>query len=156
MCKAEGMGLCPWEALGGGKFKSEEQRKSSEGRKTEETEADLKASQALEAVAKRKNTAITSIALAYVMHKTPYVFPIVGGRKVEHLKGNIEALTIQLSEEDIKEIEGAVPFDLGFLHNFLWAGGVPDTVQKVWLLGMAATYDYVKDPQPIAPWKGRE
>ncbi|PBK99004.1 hypothetical protein ARMGADRAFT_1124135 [Armillaria gallica] len=24
--------------------------------------------------------------------KTPYVFPIIGGRKVEHLKANIEAL----------------------------------------------------------------
>ncbi|PNY24930.1 Norsolorinic acid reductase A [Tolypocladium capitatum] len=156
MCKAEGMGICPWGALGGGKFKSEEQRQSTEGRKTDFPDIDIKASQALEAIAKRKNTAITSIALAYVMHKTPYVFPIVGGRKVEHLKGNIEALTIQLSDEDIKEIEGAVPFDLGFPHNFLWAGGVPDTAQKVWLLNMAATFDYVKDSQPITPHKGGE
>lgn len=31
--------------------------------------------------------------LAYVMHKTPNVFPIVGGRRIEHLKGNIEALS---------------------------------------------------------------
>ncbi|KND88730.1 Norsolorinic acid reductase A [Tolypocladium ophioglossoides CBS 100239] len=156
MCKAEGMGICPWGALGGGKFKSEEQRQSAEGRQTDYPEIDVKASQALEAIAKRKNTAITSIALAYVMHKTPYVFPIVGGRKVEHLKGNIEALTIQLSDEDIKEIESAVPFELGFPHNFLWAGGVPDASQKVWLLNTAATFDYVKDSQPITPHKGGE
>lgn len=28
-------------------------------------------------------TAPTSVALAYVMAKAPYVFPIIGGRKVE-------------------------------------------------------------------------
>jgi len=31
----------------------------------------------------------------------------VGGRNVEHLKGNIEALKLRLSPEEIKEIESA-------------------------------------------------
>lgn len=44
------------------------------------------------------------------MAKTPYVFPIVGGRKVDHLKGNIEALGLELSEDDIKKIDDAVCF----------------------------------------------
>jgi aryl-alcohol dehydrogenase-like predicted oxidoreductase len=114
MCVSEGMGIAPWGALGGGQFKSEEQRKSSEGRKTKASEAQIKMSKVLEKLAAEKNTAITSIALAYVMHKTPYVFPIVGGRKIEHLKGNIEALSVELSPEDIEEIEGTVPFDIGF------------------------------------------
>ena len=48
------------------------------------------------------------------MHKAPYVFPIIGGRKVEHLHANIEALDIALSDEQIKELESAVPFDPGF------------------------------------------
>lgn len=59
------------------------------------------------------------VALAYVMQKTPYVFPLVGGRKVEHLLANIEALDISLSEEQIKELESVIPFDLGFPHNFI-------------------------------------
>lgn len=53
------------------------------------------------------------------MHKTPYVFPIVGGRNIEHLKRNIEALSLDLSQEEIEEIEGAVPFDIGYPMNFL-------------------------------------
>ncbi|KJZ79223.1 Norsolorinic acid reductase [Hirsutella minnesotensis 3608] len=154
MCKAEGMGLAPWGALGGGSFKSEEQRKSSEGRNTNFSDTAIKTSQALEAVAKRKNTVITSIALAYVMHKAPYVFPIVGGRNVGHLKGNIEALTIQLGPEDIQEIEKAVPLDLGFPNNFLWGSNVPESSGEVWLLNTAATFDYVKDPQSIKPQRG--
>ncbi|KAI9324042.1 NADP-dependent oxidoreductase domain-containing protein [Zopfochytrium polystomum] len=42
------------------------------------------------------------------------VFSIVGGRKVEHLKGNIAALSLELTEENIAEIEDAAPFDIGF------------------------------------------
>ena len=57
---------------------------------------------------------VTAVALAYVMQKAPYVFPVVGGRKVEHLMNNIEALSITLSAENIKEIESVVPFDAGY------------------------------------------
>lgn len=120
MAKEEGMGLCPWGALGGGNFKSDEQRKSQEGRKMgEASEAAIKISKVLETIATSKKTEITSVALAYVMAKTPYVFPIVGGRKFEHLKGNIEGLKVNLNDEDMAAIEEAHPFDIGFPMNFL-------------------------------------
>jgi aryl-alcohol dehydrogenase-like predicted oxidoreductase len=48
------------------------------------------------------------------MQKTPYVFPIIGGRKVEHLLANVEALEISLSSDQIKYLESAVPFEPGF------------------------------------------
>jgi hypothetical protein len=54
------------------------------------------------------------------MHKAPYVFPIVGGRNIEHLKGNIEALGLELSEEEIDEIDNVVPFDVGFPMKFMF------------------------------------
>jgi hypothetical protein len=59
------------------------------------------------------------VALAYVMHKTPYVFPIIGGRKVEHLKSNIRALELKLTDEQMKSIDSTLPFDLGFPSNFV-------------------------------------
>ncbi|KAL2282487.1 hypothetical protein FJTKL_10576 [Diaporthe vaccinii] len=151
MCREEGMGLAPWGALGGGSFKTEEQRKSQEGRKIQATEHQVKISGVLEKIANRKNTAITSVALAYVMHKTPYVFPIVGGRKVEHLKGNIEALKLHLSHEDLKEIEDAVPFDPGFPNTFFYQGQSVDHPGEVWLLGMAGKFDYVPLQEAITP-----
>ena len=58
------------------------------------------------------------MAIAYVLQKTPYVFPIIGGRKVEHLHANIEALSIALSPEQIAYLEGILPFDIGFPINF--------------------------------------
>jgi diketogulonate reductase-like aldo/keto reductase len=53
------------------------------------------------------------------MHKTPYVFPIIGGRKVEHLKQNIQALDISLSPEQIQRIDNANPIDLGFPYTVI-------------------------------------
>lgn len=153
MCRDEGMGLAPWGALGGGNFKSEEQRNSQEkGRNMgEASEAAIKISKILEQIAKKKNTQITSVALAYVMQKTPYVFPIVGGRKIDHLKGNIEGLSLELSADDFKEIEGAVPFDIGFPMNFL---GGPDGVKSpndVWLMGMSGSQQHLEWQKPLGP-----
>ncbi|KAF7533687.1 hypothetical protein G7054_g6867 [Neopestalotiopsis clavispora] len=134
MCRAEGMGLAPWGALGSGMFKTEEQRQKGEQR----------------AVAKRKNTIITSIAQAYVTSKAPYVFPIIGGRTVAHLKGNIEALNIKLSDEDIKEIEDAAAFDIGFPNTMIYGEKLPDHPGKVWLLAMGGTIDHVPEPKPFS------
>lgn len=53
------------------------------------------------------------------MHKAPYVFPIIGGRKVEHLQANIEALSISLTEEQIKYLEGILTFDKGFPSSLI-------------------------------------
>ena len=56
------------------------------------------------------------------MQKAPYVFPIVGGRKVEHLLQNVEALDIALTPEQIKTLDNIVPFDKGFpFSNFVSA-----------------------------------
>ena len=51
------------------------------------------------------------------MHKAPRVFPIIGGRKVEHLYQNIEALSISLTAEQVKALDGIVPFNKGFPYN---------------------------------------
>ena len=77
-------------------------------------------SAALEKVAREVGTKhITAVAIAYLMQKTPYVFPIIGGRKVEHLEANIESLSISLTPEQVEYLEGVVPFDPGFPQNMI-------------------------------------
>ncbi|KAF2009274.1 norsolorinic acid reductase, partial [Aaosphaeria arxii CBS 175.79] len=119
MALSEGMALAPWGALGGGYFKPKELW-GKEGRNLESvlTGKEEQVSLVLEEIAKKKDTIITSVALAYVMHKSPYVFPIVGGRKIDHLKGNIQALQLKLTDEDIEKIDGAYGFSLGFPYTF--------------------------------------
>ncbi|KAI8631655.1 norsolorinic acid reductase [Xylariaceae sp. FL1651] len=147
MCKSEGMGIVPFGVMGQGRFKTDDQRKEDSGRSIKPRSSDEKVSQVLGAIAGRKSVALMSVAIAYVMHKAPYVFPVVGGRKLDHLRGNIEALTIRLSDEDIQEIEAAVPFDLGFPHNLIWGEKVPNPLQNVRHHAMAGTLDFVSEPK---------
>lgn len=133
------MGIAPWGALGGGNFKTAAQRETVKGRQLgEPSEKVLKISAALDAVANRKKTALTSVALAYVMHKAPYVFPIVGGRNIEQIQGNIDALEVQLTKEDIDEIEAAVPFELGFPLSMIGT-----SAETSWLNAIGGKVDYV-------------
>jgi aryl-alcohol dehydrogenase-like predicted oxidoreductase len=158
MTRDEGMALCPWGALGGGNFTVQDKEKTGEqGRNFRpQTEEQKRVSEKLATVAKSKNTLITSVALAYVMHKTPYVVPIVGGRKVDHLKGNIEALGLQLSEEEIDDIDSAIDFDVGFPMSFLFEFGGEKyntrmTSSDVGLLKFAGQLDSHPHPQPVKP-----
>jgi aryl-alcohol dehydrogenase-like predicted oxidoreductase len=160
MCRAEGMGVAPWGALGSGNFKTsaelekkEKELKEHEGRKMAPPSEEQKAvSKVLERIAERKGSAITGVALAYVMHKVPYVFPIVGGRKIEHLKGNIEALGLVLEDSEMEEIEDAAPFDPGFPLNFLShrKGGAKGP-GDLWLTETAGHFDFVLPERAIRP-----
>jgi len=89
---------------------------------------------------------LSAVAIAYVLQKTPYVFPIVGGRKVEQLKANIEALSISLSEAQVKELEEVVPFELGFPHNLIGVGTTTNA-----LLLSTGKFDRVPLVQAIRP-----
>jgi aryl-alcohol dehydrogenase-like predicted oxidoreductase len=60
-----------------------------------------------------------AVAIAYHLQKAPYVFPIIGCRKVEQLQGNLAALDILLTPEQIKRIENAAPFDPGFPNKMI-------------------------------------
>ncbi|KAI0345591.1 aryl-alcohol dehydrogenase [Trametopsis cervina] len=124
MCRHEGIALTLWNVLASGHIRTdaeeENRRKTGEnGRQFlgpwERNENEKKVCKALEQVAEQVGAKhITAVAIAYVMHKAPYAFPIIGGRKIEHLLANIEALSVVLSEEQIQFIEGVLPFDPGF------------------------------------------
>ncbi|OJT14737.1 Aryl-alcohol dehydrogenase [NADP(+)] [Trametes pubescens] len=128
MARAEGMALAPWNVLAAGKIRTdeEEERRRKTGEKGrqlralpwERNETERKVAKVLEGVAAKVGASnIQAVAIAYVMQKVPYVFPIIGGRKVEHLHANLEALNITLDDGHIKEIEDAVPFDPGFPYD---------------------------------------
>ncbi|KAF9067232.1 NADP-dependent oxidoreductase domain-containing protein [Rhodocollybia butyracea] len=157
MARSLGLALTPWSVLAAGKLRTdaEEQRRreSGENGRTmfganwERTEEEVKISHALEKVAKDIGAkSISAVAIAYVMQKTPYVFPIIGGRKIENLVDNLEALDITLNNEQIKELESVVPFNAGFPSDF-----VGDGTEPIFLFKMAANMvkvPYVKALRP--------
>jgi len=141
MCKAHGMALAPWGVLASGKLRTdeEEEQRARSGEKGRSFMDDWKRndqekamSTALVKVAKELGAKhITAVAIAYVMQKAPYVFPIIGGRKVEQLEANIEALEIVLTAEQIKFLESAVPFDHGFPTSLIGDGSDYNLLMKI-------------------------
>ncbi|CAK5265823.1 unnamed protein product [Mycena citricolor] len=155
MVRAHGMALAPWNVLAQGKFRTdaEEEARRVSGEKGrmlfsadwERNEDEKKISHALEKVAGEIGAkSITSVAIAYLMHKVPYCFPIIGGRKVEHLMSNIEALEVSLSPEQIKFLEGVLKFDPGFPATMIGNGITPTP-----FLETAGHYDRVPVQQTI-------
>jgi aryl-alcohol dehydrogenase-like predicted oxidoreductase len=151
------MALAPWNVLAGGRIRTdaEEERRRTTGEHGrqqfpgdwERTPAERSVCAALERVAAEVGTThITAVAIAYLLQKTPHVFPIVGGRKVEHLHANIEALTLALTPAQVKAIEEATPFSAGFPHDIAGNG-----THNSFLLSSAAHFDRQPLPEAIRP-----
>lgn len=163
MCRDEGMGLCPYGTLNQGRFQTEEGYKEREKRTDGRnliplSEHDKKVARVLEKLANEKGVELLQVALAYVFHKTPYVFPIVGARKVDHIKGILPALKLSLTPEDIEVIESAYEFDPGFPHTFLSGTLIEGSKPRggygpgdVFLTKALGTFDWVEAPKPITP-----
>lgn len=157
MARFEGLALAPWNILAGGHIRTDEEEErrrqtGEKGRTTwrgdwERSEKEKEVCKALEKVAAEVGAQhIQAVAIAYLLQKTPYVFPIVGVRKVEHLMANIEALSIALSPEQIAFIESIVPFDLGFPSNIIGTG-----TENMRFMSMGGTFDKAPVQQPIRP-----
>ncbi len=112
-----GIGFVPYSPLGKGFLtgKIDENAKfdSSDFRSTlpRFTPEALKANQALidllATIAKRKNATPAQIALAWLLAQKPWMAPIPGTTKPNRLEENIGALSIQLTPEDLREVDAA-------------------------------------------------
>jgi aryl-alcohol dehydrogenase-like predicted oxidoreductase len=61
----------------------------------------------LEEIAARKKATPAQIALAWVLAQKPWIVPIPGTTKLERLNENIGATEIELTPEDLREIDAA-------------------------------------------------
>ncbi|KAI9442874.1 NADP-dependent oxidoreductase domain-containing protein [Lactarius psammicola] len=157
MARSEGLAIAPWGVLGAGKVRTdvEEERRRESGEKGctlfdqnwERTEEERKVCLVLEDIAKEVGvTSITAVAIAYHLLKTPYVFPIIGGRKVEQLRENLQALDISLTPEQMNRIESTKPFEPDFSYS-VFANSLDDA----WPVKMAAHTERVPSQQVIRP-----
>ena len=61
----------------------------------------------LAAIAARKNATPAQLALAWLLAQKPWIVPIPGTTKLQRLEENMGAAAIQLSLDDLREIDGA-------------------------------------------------
>jgi aryl-alcohol dehydrogenase-like predicted oxidoreductase len=77
-------------------------RFTPEARKANQALVDL-----LGAIGKRKKATPAQIALAWLLARKPWIVPIPGTRKLERLDENIAATAVELTPDDLRDIESA-------------------------------------------------
>ena len=112
-----GIGFVPYSPLGRGfltgkidentafdksDFRNLLPRFTAEARKANQTLVDL-----LSEIGKRKNATPAQIALAWLLAQRPWIVPIPGTRKLERLEENIGAASLELTPDDLREIDAA-------------------------------------------------
>jgi aryl-alcohol dehydrogenase-like predicted oxidoreductase len=113
-----GIGFVPWSPLGQGfltgklnattpfdgasDLRATFPRFTPEARKANQPVLDL-----LNRVAARKKATPAQIALAWLLAQKPWIVPIPGTRKLERLGENLAAAEIELTSDDIREIDRA-------------------------------------------------
>ncbi len=113
-----GIGFVPFSPLGRGfltgkingntefdknDFRSTVPRFTPEARK-----ANLALVDVISKFAKQKNATPAQISLAWLLAQKPWIVPIPGTRKLERLEENIGSAAIELTYDDLREIEAAV------------------------------------------------
>jgi len=112
-----GIGFIPFSPLGKGfltgamnentkldstDFRSTLPRFTPEAMKANQTLIDL-----LGAIAKRKQATPAQIALAWLLAQKPWIVPIPGTTKLNRLDENLGSLAVELTPEDLRDIESA-------------------------------------------------
>jgi aryl-alcohol dehydrogenase-like predicted oxidoreductase len=77
-------------------------RFNPDARKTNQAMVDL-----LGKIAERKRATRAQIALAWLLAQKPWIVPIPGTRRLERLDENIGAVAVELTSDDLREIESA-------------------------------------------------
>jgi aryl-alcohol dehydrogenase-like predicted oxidoreductase len=59
-------------------------------------------------IGEQKGATPAQIALAWLLAQKPWIVPIPGSRKLERLDENIGAVAVELTSDDLREIENAI------------------------------------------------
>lgn len=114
-CEDLGIGLVPWSPLGKGYLTGTvtpdstfppSDRRSTMPRFTKEAmQANWDLIELLEKIGQKYNAGPGQINLAWLLAKKPFIAPIPGTTKLGHLKENMQAASLQLTEDDMLAIE---------------------------------------------------
>jgi aryl-alcohol dehydrogenase-like predicted oxidoreductase len=107
-----GMGVMVWSPLAGGFLSGKYTRDSEgEGRRTRfnfppiDKERGYDIVDLLSAVAKDHQVSVARVALSWLLHQAGVTSIIIGARRMEQLEDNLEAVNLELSEEELKRID---------------------------------------------------
>lgn len=112
-----GIGLVPYSPLGKGfltggigrgtRFDGSDLRARIPRFEQQNLEANLALVDVLRRIAERRNATPAQIALAWLLTRRPWIVPIPGTTRPARVEENVEATTVTLTDDDLREIEDA-------------------------------------------------
>jgi aryl-alcohol dehydrogenase-like predicted oxidoreductase len=91
-------------------------------------EHNLRIVDTIKVIAIEKKCTLSQLALAWLLAQGGDIIPIPGAKRREHLEENIRALEIELSKDDLRHIDGAVP--PGFASGTRYPAAAMNTVNR--------------------------
>jgi 1-deoxyxylulose-5-phosphate synthase len=113
LCKAEGIGVIPWSPLARGRLTRDWDEKSARSEAdaigkslyAKSADADRRVVERVAEIAMKPGVPRAQVALAWVLSKPTITAPIVGATKLHHLDDALAALSLNLSPEEISNLE---------------------------------------------------
>ncbi len=110
LCAAEGVGVIPWSPLARGRLardwdEATERSRTDEFGKRLYLAEDRSIVEAVAQVAQARGRSRAQVALAWLLSKPVVTAPIVGVTKLEHLDDALGALEVELSPEEVEQLE---------------------------------------------------
>jgi aryl-alcohol dehydrogenase-like predicted oxidoreductase len=117
-CEELGIGFVPYSPLGRGyltgkidetsTFDSSDIRSRNPRFRPEAIKANQGVIDLLTRIGGQKGATPAQIALAWLLAQKPWIVPIPGSRKLHRLDENIGAVAVELTPDDLREIDGAM------------------------------------------------
>jgi aryl-alcohol dehydrogenase-like predicted oxidoreductase len=118
-CEELGIGFVPWGPLGMGYLTGKIDARTTFDSKTDlradfdrfsamNLAANMPVVDLLRRMAKEKKATPAQVALAWLLAQKPWIVPIPGTRRVDHLEENLGAIDVLLTRADLSEIETAL------------------------------------------------
>jgi aryl-alcohol dehydrogenase-like predicted oxidoreductase len=114
LCRDQKIGVIPYSPLASGRLTRDPSAETTLRSETDQiqkskydasAEMDKKVIERVAELAKKHGASRTHIALAWLLQKEPVTAPIIGATKISHLEEAIGALSIKLTQEEVKYLE---------------------------------------------------
>ena len=130
LCRETGLGILPWSPLAGGFLsgKYDKSKPPPPGTRLEKMQERLqrfdnercwRTLAAVREVAKETGFSPSAVSLAWLLSKPQVTSTIFGARNLQQLEDNVKAAELTLTSEQVKRLDDASAFELGYPYGFM-------------------------------------
>lgn len=113
LCKSENIGVIPWSPLARGRLTRPNNSESTVRADSDQpladqlycNEHDAAIIDATQKVAEQLGVSMAQVAMAWLLHQEGVVAPILGATKIEHVEAAVNAVSLELDQEQLDALE---------------------------------------------------